>query len=442
MAHSGSPLRLLVVTYYFPPSGGAGVQRPLKWVKYFRETGIEPVVLTVRAGAYPALDASLVADVPPGTTVVRTRAPDPFGLYGRLTGRSRGEAVAARTGTVGGSRSLPERASRWARANLFVPDARVGWVPFAVRAARLLHREAPVDAVLTTGPPHSAHLVGRALARRLGLPWTADLRDPWTDIHYTGALGRSAAAQRLDARLEASVLREASALVTVTAPLRDAFEQKAGRPVALVRNGFDPADFPAPGSSAAPPLGPFEVLYTGTLYDVPHGLLEALARLRGEGLDVPLRIVGAAPEALGEAASRRGVADLVRVGPPVRHDEAVALMHASALLLITVEAWSYAAGVVPGKTYEYLASGRPALCLGPVDGDAAAVLRDTGGGTFCAPGDVDGIATVLREHVAMWAAGAPLAGAPAEALAPYSRRVQTAAVARIVEDCVAAARGA
>ncbi len=434
------PTRLLVVTYYFPPSGGAGVQRPLKWVRYFRETGIEPVVLTVRAGAYPALDASLQADVPVGTTVVRTRAPDPFGLYGRLTGRSRGEAVAARTGTVGQSRSLPERASRWARANLFVPDARVGWVPFAVRAAHRLYRETPVDAVLTTGPPHSAHLVGRALARRLGLPWIADLRDPWTDIHYTGALGRSAWAQRLDARLEASVLREASALITVTAPLQDAFAQKAGRPVALVRNGFDPADFPAVGP--APARGPFEVLYTGTLYDVPHGLLEALAWLRGEGVDVPLRIVGAAPEALVEAAARRGIADLVRFGPPVPHDEAVALMRAAALLLITVEAWSYAAGVVPGKTYEYLASGRPALGLGPADGDAAAVLRDTGGGTFRAPGDVDSIAAVLREHAAAWAAGTPRAGAPAEALAPYSRRVQTAAVARIVQDAVAAARGA
>ena len=432
----GRPLRLLVVSYYFPPSGGAGVQRPTKWVKYLGASGVEPSVLTVRAGAYPALDPSLARDVPPETTVVRTPAPDPFGLYGRLTGRSRGEAVAARTGTVGQSASLPERTARWVRANVFVPDARVGWVPFAVRAARRMHAAHPFDAVLTTGPPHSAHLVGRALARQTGLPWVADLRDPWTDIHYTGALGRSRAAARLDARLEASVLREATALVTVTAPLQDAFAERAGRPVALVRNGFDPEDFAVPPPSLGSPR-PFEVLYAGTLYDVPAGLLGALARLRGDGRDVPLRIVGAVPETLAEEAVRLGIGDLVRAEPPLPHDAAVAAMQAAGVLLLTVEPWSYAAGVVPGKTYEYLASGRPTLALVPPDGDAAAVLRDAYGGTVCAPADARAIATVLREHAAAWTAGAPLAGAPAGRLAPYARPAQAAAVAEIVRAAVA-----
>lgn len=425
------PLRLLVVTYYFPPSGGAGVQRPTKWTKYFPEHGVEPVVLTVRAGAYPALDTSLDADVPPGTRVVRTAAPDPFGMYGRLTGRTRGEAVAARTGTVGASAALPERAARWIRANLFVPDARVGWVPFAVRAARQLHAAAPVDAVLTTGPPHSAHLVGRSLSRRLGLPWVADLRDPWTDIHYAGSLGRTRLAERLDARLEASVLREATALVTVTAPLQSAFSARAGRPVALVRNGFDPADFRGP----APPDEPFGVLYTGTLYDVPHALLGAMQRLRAEGLDVPFRIVGAAPDALRAAADARGVADLVRVEPPVPHDQAVALMRASAVLLLTVEAWSYAAGVVPGKTYEYLAAGRPVLGIGPVDGDAAHVLRDAGAGPMLAPDDVDGVAFALRTYTHTRETSAP--GASLDGLDRYARPAQAGAVAALVRDAVA-----
>ena len=422
------PIRLLVVTYYFPPSGGAGVQRPTKWVKYLPEHGVEPVVLTVQAGAYPALDPSLEADVPPGTRVVRTAAPDPFGMYGRLTGRTRGEAVAARTGTVGESAALPERAARWIRANLFVPDARVGWVPFAVRAARRLHAAAPVDAVLTTGPPHSAHLVGRSLSRSLKLPWVADLRDPWTDIHYAGSLGRTRLAERFDARLEASVLREADALVTVTAPLQDAFCARAGRPVALVRNGFDPDDFAGP----PPPDEPFGVLYTGTLYDVPHALLDAMQRLRVEGLDVPLRIVGAAPDALRAEAERRGVGDLVRVEPPVPHDRAVALMRASAVLLLTVEAWSYAAGVVPGKTYEYLAAGRPVVGIGPPDGDAAHVLRDAGG-RMLAPDDVDGIAATLRTYARHREAREP----GADVLDRYARPVQAGAVAALVRDAVA-----
>ncbi|HEX8385031.1 MAG TPA: glycosyltransferase, partial [Rubricoccaceae bacterium] len=320
---------------------------------------------------------------------------------------------------------------------LFVPDARVGWVPFAVRAARRLHRERPFDAVLTTGPPHSAHLVGRALRRQLGTPWTADLRDPWTDIHYADALGRSDTARRLDARLEASVLREADALVTVTAPLRDAFASRAGRPVALVRNGFDPADFAGP----APPLGPFEVVYTGTLYDVPTTLLDAMQRLRAEGVDVPLRVVGPAPEALRVEAERRAVGDLVGVEPPVPHDRAVALMRSAAVLLLTVEAWSYAAGVVPGKTYEYLASGRPVLGLGPPDGDAASVLREADGGSMVAPGDVPRVVAMLREHAEVWASGEPRPGAPASALGPYSRRAQTSDLAAIVSGTVGRVHG-
>jgi hypothetical protein len=432
-------VRLLVVTYYFPPSGGAGVQRPLKWVRYLPDAGVEPVVLTVRAGAYPALDESLLADVPPGVRVERTAAPDPFGLYGRATGRSRGDAVQARTGRVGESPALAERVSRWIRANVFVPDARVGWVPFARRRARALHRAQPFDAVLTTGPPHSAHLVGRALRRRLGLPWVADLRDPWSDIHYTEALRRHPAAQRLDERLEASVLREADALLTVSEPLRASLAARAGgTPVHLVRNGFDPADFAAP----PPPLrrDVFEIVYTGTLYDVPHGLLRALAALRREGeADLHLRLIGSVPPALGAAAHALGLGDRVHVEPAVCHDEAVRQMRGAALLLLTIEPWSYADAVVPGKTYEYLASGRPVLGLGPPGGDAARVLRETGAGEMLGP--EDDIASALRAHVAAWRRGEGESRATAEALAPFARPAQARAVAEIIRDICPPRRG-
>ena len=423
------PLRVLLVTYYFPPSGGAGVQRPLKWVRYLPAAGVETVVLTVRAGAYPHLDAGMAADVPRSVEVYRTHAPDPFGLYGRLTGRSRDEAVAARTGQVGQSERLAERASRWVRANVFVPDARVGWVPFALARAVRLHRRRPFDAVVTTGPPHSAHLVGLALKARLGVPWLADFRDPWTQIHYTGALGRSALAERLDGRLEARVLRTADAVVTVSEPLRHDLEALApGVRVAVVRNGFDPADFAGP----PPVVDRLEVAYVGALYDVPTTLLDAVARLRGDGTDVRLRFIGKAPEALMAEAGARGIADLLSVEPAVPHADAVDAMRRTALLLLVVEPWSYAAGVVPGKTFEYLASGRPVLGLGPPDGEAAQIVARAGGGQTFAHGDVDGVAGALRTHAAAWGVGTPTPGAAPEALAPYARPAQAAHVAEIL----------
>ncbi len=429
--HSSSPpIRVLLVTYYFPPSGGAGVQRPLKWVRYLPAAGVEPVVLTVRAGAYPHLDTGMLADVPAGTEVFRTAAPDPFGLYGQLTGRSRGEAVAARTGHVGLSERPAERASRWLRANVFVPDARVGWVPFALRAARRMHRARPFDAVVTTGPPHSAHLVGLAL-KRAGLPWLADFRDPWTQIHYTGALGRTRLAARTDAALERRVLHAADRVVTVSEPLRDDLLAIAPTArISVVRNGFDPADFAGP-----PPLvrtDRFELAYVGSLYAVPETLLDALGRLRERGEDVALRVVGSVPEGVHEAAAARGVA--VETEAAVPHAEAVDVMRRAAVLLLVVEPWSYAAGVVPGKTFEYLASGRPVLGIGPPGGEAALIVDAAGAGVTLDHGDVDGVARVLSRHRAAWAAGRPEPGAPPDAITAYARPAQAARVADLLRD--------
>lgn len=422
-------MRVLVVTYYFPPSGGAGVQRPTKWVRYLPAHGVAPTVLTVRAGAYPHLDPAMAADVPPGVLVVRTPAPDPFALYGRLTGRSRADAVAARTHRVGDSEAWLERLARWVRANVFVPDARVGWVPFAVRAARRLHARTPFDAVVTTGPPHSAHLVGRHLARAHGVPWVADFRDPWTDIHYVGALGRGARAEARDRRLEASVLAEADALLTVSEPLARRLRERAGAtPVHVVRNGFDPADFAGP--SPVPRADAFEIAYVGTLFATPASLLDALA-------DEPravLRILGTVPDDFGAAVATRGLGRRVTVEPPVPHGEAVAAMRRAHLLLLTVEAaWSYADAVVPGKTYEYFASGRPVLGLGP-PGEAADLLAAAGAGAMLAPDDAPALRAALGAHVDAWARGTPLAGAAPDRLGPYDRRAQAGVVAEVLRD--------
>ena len=418
------------MTYYFPPSGGAGVQRPAKWAKYLRQLGVEPVVLTVREGAYPHRDEAMVADVA-GLEVVRTRAPDPFGLYGTLTGRSRDEAVADRSGRVGESAAVAERVSRWIRGNVFVPDARVGWIPFAIARARRMHRAAPFDAVLTTGPPHSVHLIGRHLQRALGVAWVADFRDPWTEIHYVDALRRGRLASRLDRRLEQSVLDRADALLTVSEPLRAALADRARGTVHVVRNGFDPDD--VAGSPPLPDTSRFTIAYVGTLYGVPSSLLDAIATCRRAGCDrMHLTVVGAVPPAFARAVEDRELAEAVRVRPPVAHDEAVRVMRSASLLVLTIEtSWSYASGVVPGKTYEYLAVGRPVLGLGP-EGDAADILRATGAGDMLDPDATEAIVSQLADHYRAWERGTPREGARPEAIASYSRRAQAQQVVDVL----------
>ena len=272
--------------------------------------GVEPVVLTVREGAYPHRDDTLVQEVAE-TEVHRTAALDPFGLYGALTGRSREQAVAERTGRVGDSPALAERFARWVRGNVFIPDARVGWVPFALAEARRIHRERPVDAVLTTGPPHSVHLTGRRVKRTLGIPWVADFRDPWTSMNYYQDLPMTAPIRAFDKRLEQSVLQSADAVITVSPALArqlDADGELESGTVQVIHNGADEADFveQEPVRTDA-----FVLAHIGSFYAArnPHALWEAIRQLRagGELERLVLRLVGRVGPEVEEAAAASGV---------------------------------------------------------------------------------------------------------------------------------------
>ncbi|MEM6325917.1 MAG: glycosyltransferase [Bacteroidota bacterium] len=430
--------RLLLLTYYFPPSGGAGVQRTLKFTKYLRDFGVEPVVLTVEAGAYPSLDPTLARDIPEGVEVIRTKALDPFGIYGALTGRSRQDAV--EVGSVAERTGWAKRLGVWARANVFLPDARVGWVPFALKAARERIGRGDVDAVLTSGPPHSVHLVGLKLREQLdvlGLQWIADFRDPWTGITFYDELPMTGPARRFDRKLERRVLRSADRVLTVSPTwARDLELQGDLMPggVTVIQNGFDPDDIAhvdEPVRSDA-----FEIAHVGSLYGSrnPEALWAAIRLLRAEGV-VPrlrIRLVGRVDAAVERSLAAHGLAELVDRTPVVPHDEAVRAMARAGLLVLSIEDVRQDEGILTGKLYEYLASGRPVLALGPVGADADRLLRETGGGALVARDDVDGAAADVRMHYAAWEAGSPRPGAEAESLAQLSRRAQAGALAAMV----------
>lgn len=427
--------RVLVVSYYFPPSGGPGVQRVLKFVKYLRGYGYEPEVLTVADGAYPELDLALLGDVPEAVRVHRTKALDPFGAYAALTGRTRKEAVTV--GSVQGGGRLAGLA-RWVRANVFLPDARVGWVPYAAREAARLHAAAPYDVVLTSGPPHSAHLVGRALRRKTGVPWVADLRDPWTGINFYDELPMGRLARRMDRGLERSVLREATRLVTVSPSWKRLLVEQGERSpdeVAVVHNGFDAEDFAA--EAPAVQTEAFTLTHVGSLYDSrnPEALWAAIRRLRDQGglARFRVRLIGRVGEATTASIAREGLEGLVTAEPYAPHDEAVAAMRAATMLLLTIEPFAAEAGMITGKLYEYLAAGRPVLGLGPATGDAARLLAETRGGRMLARDDADGLVEALARAYADWEAGRMPAGAVPEAIAAYSREAQTGRLSEVLD---------
>lgn len=436
------PRKVLVLTYYFPPSGGPGVQRVLKFVKYLPSFDWNPVVVTVQDGAYPARDPSLEDEVPPAAQVVRTASWDPYQLYARLTGRSPDEAVVQ--GSVEGREATwTETLARWIRANVFLPDARVGWVPFAVIRGRHVLREQEVDAIVTTGPPHSTHLAGAILQWMSGTPWIADFRDPWTDINYYQELPHTRWAQRLDSLLDRMVLRRAQAVTTVSPGWRDLLAAKVeNRPRGafhVVHNGYDEADVDRDPSAVDEDV--FALTHVGSLYASrnPTGLWQALRQLRDEDAipNLRIRLVGMVDPNVREALQAHGLAGIAEHVSYVPHDEAVEYMQRAGLLLLSIETFPAATGMLTGKLYEYLASGRPVLGVGPASGDAADLLDKTDGGQLFARTDVDGMAESIRRHYDAWDDGTPESGAPTDRISPYRRQAQTEALSGILDEVTA-----
>ncbi len=415
--------RVLLIAYYFPPAGGPAVQRILGFAQHLPACGWQPVVLTVREGAYPNHDPSLLEAVPPSLEVHRTPSWDPLALYARLTrsGGENGNGVPAGSLGEGDDASWVERLARWVRANLFVPDARVGWWPFAVYAGRTLLAERRFDAILTSGPPHSTHLIGRSLHRATGVPWVADFRDPWTDVSYYDELPHTEWARRLDARLERAVLREASAVTTVSPSWRALLAGKApdGR-YEVVENGFEEAAF----AGIDEPLDEgFVLAHVGKLYASrnPTALWDALAALRAEGAvpELRLRLIGTVDPSVRRSLSDRNLEPIVEYVPFVEHEEALRLMARSALLLLVVEPFAQARGMITTKLYEYLAADR--------------LLRRADAGRVFGWADARAIRDFVAAHYADWAAGTPRSGARRDVVQAHSRASQTRRMAALLE---------
>lgn len=433
------PRRLLLLSYYYPPAGGPGVQRALKTSRYLPRAGWHPTVVTVApdSAAWPERDRSLLADVPPEADVVRTRSWDPYAAYARLAGRPRDELVGVSLSR--GASGWKERLARLIRANVFVPDARVGWLPFALAAAREAHARRPCDAILTTGPPQSTHLTGLLLARATGLPWVADLRDPWVEVDFRDELPQLPPARALDAWLERRVLTRADAVTTVTTAFARGLERRvpACRPV-VIPNGFDPADFAA----APQPIDRehFTIAYLGNLNEArnPSALWPALARLdaRGAAPRLRVRLVGMIEPVALASARAAGVEHRVEVEGYVPHTQAVREMQRAAVLLLVVNRVEGAEGIETGKVFEYLAARRPVLALGPPHGNAARILTETGAGQTFDWDDADRVERWLLAAYRAWEAGGGEASSDPDAVDRYSRAGQARAIAGLLDTLV------
>ncbi len=442
-------MKVLLVSYYYPPMGGAGVQRMLKFSKYLPEFGIEPHIVAAHDPDYPH-DETLLAEVPAGATVLRI---EHSGLLQRaLAWRQRRSSAAPRAeplAATGGTKARLRDAALALHANLSFPDDRGGWARTAFAPASALVRDHGIEIVASSAPPASAHALGHRLARAAGLPWVADYRDLWADNPgYAAASWRRA----LDRRTEARWLADAAGVTVVTPSWRERFERQLGSrtPIAFIPNGYDEADFeglqPVPAADGA-----FRLVHTGAFYGPrdPGTLLDALAlylRAAPPGARaLKLRLVGSLGSRF-EPALARFEADhpgVIERCPYVPHRAALLEMLAADALLLFVGAGqgarhaSVVAGTLPGKLFEYLRSRRPVLLLGDEQGDAAMLLRRHGRGWIADQTRPERIAECLD----LMMRGAPLPEPAADA-AVFERRALAGEFAAFLRRCGRSREGA
>ena len=431
---------VLFVAYYFPPSGGPGVQRTLKFTRYLPEFGFTPLVLTVPEDAeFPARDESLLEECPPADHVFRSPIREFYHAYRFLTGGSRGSDAAADIRSASRTSSGPgHRVAHAIRGAFFIPDGRMGWFPSAVRTGARILRRYPVQAIVATGPPFTAHWIGQRLSERSGVPLVLDFRDPWTRAPFYPKRPRWA--RWLDERLERRCVRTARAVVTVNRAIRDDFRKRIPDVPAsryhLIRNAYDDADFE--GRSRRPG-DRWTLTYTGSILaaHIPHVLLQVLREWVQESPDmreeIRLRLAGRRDPEMERLLAAPPFDELTRYAGYLPHGDSVQELFNAHLLLLLIVKDKQAHGMVTGKLFEYLGSGTPILAIAP-EGEAAEILRDAGGSRVVAPDDATGLRRALEEAYQAYRNGTPAFGAvEMTKRRRYTRREATRKLAALIE---------
>lgn len=396
--------KALIITYYWPPASGPGVQRFLKFVKYFSSFGVHPTILTVKNGSYSSEDPSLLDDVPMEVTTYKTKAIEPFAVYNMLRGK-KGKSVEVGMGNIKGTTSLFGKFAKYVRSNFFIPDARVGWNGYATKEAIKICKSDGIDTIITTGPPHSTHLIGMYLKKNVdGIKWIADLRDPWTNIYYEKYLNRSKKSASRNQQLEDEVLASADHIVVVSQGMKEEFEDRA-KSISTIPNGYDEADIKTGSTSISKK---FVIAYTGNFKQNQNitSFWEAINELCKENKHFnehfALRLTGVVNKEIKAAITANDLDRHVEYEDFVPHDIAVQKMINSNLLYLPIPEAENNKLILTGKIFEYMASHTPILSVGPTDGNAAYILDNCKRGSMLAYSDKEGIKTKIREEYTHW----------------------------------------
>lgn len=385
--------KVLVIAYYWPPAGGPGVQRWLKFVKYLPEFQIEPIVFVPEGPSYPILDQSLVHEIPKGIRVIKKPICEPY-TWASLISKKKTKAISS--GIIQEKEpSLVDKALLWIRGNFFIPDARKYWIKPSVRyLSRLIVKE-NIATVITTGPPYSLHLIGLGLKEQHRIQWVADFRDPWTSIGYHSKLRLSKASQKRHLILERKVLTSADKIVVTSKTTQTEFAQITQKPIKVVTNGFDDI------SGKTRLDHKFTISHIGSLLTGrnPLNLWTIIADLLQENeafkKHLHIQLIGVVGEEVMEAIAQLGLQPYVENLGYMSHDKVLEVQQKSQILLLLEIDTEETKGIIPGKLFEYLNAGRPILAIGPDGWEAGAIVQETKAGAFFGQGDKGNLKDLL-----------------------------------------------
>lgn len=429
--------KALIVTYYWPPAGGSGVQRWLKFSKYLRDFGWEPVIYTSLNPESPAYDDALLAEVPKDVEVIRRSVWEPYSLFRKITGRKEQKFGAGLASSGRSKHSFLNDLAIWIRGNFFIPDARMFWINPSARFLIKYLKENPVDLIISTGPPHSTHLIAKRVSKEIHIPWVADFRDPWTNIDFFLDLKPTFIAKAIQRRLEKSVLTKADKIITVTNGWGKDLISLGAKNLVVIENGFDEADFNENNVSVD---NGFTLTHIGTLS--PNRNCNALWVAFGEMVrsnqdfakQFKLRFVGSVDSSAIDSLKSNGLENYCEFLGYLPHKEAIELQLKSQALLLLVNNSPNALGIQTGKVFEYMAARRPILAVGPVGGDTESLINETNAGLFL-PFDNDellnkGIEKFWEWFLEHWK------GFSSKSVEKYSRRELTRKLSEVLNEVV------
>ncbi len=383
--------RVLIISYYWPPSGGIGVHRCLKYAKYLRNFGWEPVILTAKNPDYPVLDEGNFKDVPNGVEVLKSNIWEPYNIFKTLIGKKKEEKIHNVLITEK-EPGLLYKFGIWIRGNFFIPDARRFWIKPSIKLLSEYLKEHPVDAMFTNGPPQSTHLIAYGIKKKFNIPWIADFQDPWTQVDYYQKFKIGFIADKIHKRLEQNVLKTADKTIICSNTWKKDLESIGAKNVSVLVWGYDEEDFK---NIKTERTQKFRLSHFGSLGPDrnPPNLWKALSDIANENKsfaeNLEIELVGFIDHSIIENLKKLGLEKNIIAMNHIPRNETLIKMHQTQVLLLILNDAPNVKGRLPGKLFEYLASRRPVWVIGPTDSDAAEIVYNANAGTASDFEDID-----------------------------------------------------